>query len=292
MSLPDKTIGIIGLGVVGTSHQLGFSSRGYKVYGYDLYKKTYSGEENKKICFSCPVVFVSVPTPTTEHGRFKAVAIAQVLSDLTYKKYPGVVVIKSTILPEVLHNFIEIHKDLRIVHNPEFLTARTADRDFHRQKAVLLSGSLKDVDEVKEIYEHCLINPKFIISENCKDTAMAKYMANVFFASKISVWNEFYKVCQRHGIDFELSKQMAFEATGWFSKDHTKVPGPDGEFGFGGECFPKDIRAFYTWAKEEGLNTIGGAIETNLQIKEDAEWARTTDENLNEEQRKINERAG
>ena len=55
---------------------------------------------------------------------------------------------------------------------------------------------------------------------------------------------------------------------------HLQVPGPDGNLGFGGSCFPKDIRALIAFAKENNisLNTIEGAWKTNLKVRPQKDW--------------------
>ena len=80
-------------------------------------------------------------------------------------------------------------------------------------------------------------------------------------------------ICEAIGADWEQALE-GFVADGRVGDSHLTVPGPDGKMGFGGSCFPKDINAFMSFAKDIGVNTntINGAWETNLEVRPEEDW--------------------
>ena len=87
--------------------------------------------------------------------------------------------------------------------------------------------------------------------------------------------NEFFQVAQNLGVNWEQSVDGLI-SSGWVNPMHTKVPGPDGNLGFGGKCFPKDINAFINLANEHGIDStvLSAAWNKNLEVREDKNWER------------------
>ena len=103
---------------------------------------------------------------------------------------------------------------------------------------------------------------------------MVKYMTNTFLATKVSFANEMFEICERLGIDYDKVTEYATydERLG---KSHWAVPGPDGHYGFGGSCFPKDINALIDVAKTKldlYPHTLIGAWNTNLEVRPEEDW--------------------
>ena len=98
-------------------------------------------------------------------------------------------------------------------------------------------------------------------------------MNNIFFATKVSVMNEFKQVCEEVGANWEVAVK-GFAADQRIGDSHLNVPGPDGKLGFGGSCFPKDINAFIDFANklDIDLHTIKGAWATNLEVRPEKDW--------------------
>ena len=71
---------------------------------------------------------------------------------------------------------------------------------------------------------------------------MVKYAHNVFGALKVTYFNCIYDLCQKLGMDYEQVRKGVLAST-YINDVHTMVPGPDGKFGYGGKCFPKDVNA-------------------------------------------------
>ena len=102
---------------------------------------------------------------------------------------------------------------------------------------------------------------------------MVKYTTNAFLATKVSFANEMYEICVRSGIDYDKVVEYATydERLG---KSHWAVPGPDGHYGFGGSCFPKDINALINVGLELDMTpqVLMAAWETNLNVRPEEDW--------------------
>ena len=75
------------------------------------------------------------------------------------------------------------------------------------------------------------------------------------------------------GVQWETAVD-GFVRDGRIGHSHLQVPGPDGKFGFGGSCFPKDLRAIIQFAEENGVDmrTLKAAWETNLEVRPERDW--------------------
>jgi UDPglucose 6-dehydrogenase len=98
-------------------------------------------------------------------------------------------------------------------------------------------------------------------------------MNNTFFATKVSLMNEYYRMSQKLDVDWDTAK-YGFVSDGRIADSHLHVPGPDGRLGFGGTCFPKDINALITIGDELGtpMNILKGAWKTNLEVRPEQDW--------------------
>ena len=98
-------------------------------------------------------------------------------------------------------------------------------------------------------------------------------MTNTFLATKVSFANEMYQICQNLGISYEIAKDLLC-LDQRINPGHLQVPGPDGNTGFGGHCFPKDLLAFLNFAKDLGINPamLEATWEKNLEVREDRDW--------------------
>ena len=103
--------------------------------------------------------------------------------------------------------------------------------------------------------------------------ATVKYLTNSFLAVKVSFANEIYNICESLDVDYDKVIEYALydERLG---QSHWAVPGPDGHFGFGGSCFPKDMNALIHLAQTLCIktNTIEGAWNTNLISRPGKDW--------------------
>ena len=98
-------------------------------------------------------------------------------------------------------------------------------------------------------------------------------MNNTFFATKVSVMNEFKLISDKIGADWNKALD-GFASDGRIGDSHLNVPGHDGQLGYGGKCFPKDVNALILFAKnlKIEINTIKGGWDTNLKVRKHKEW--------------------
>ena len=260
-------VGIIGNGFVGEAQAFAFSPIAeIKIYDIDPKRRTHTLEETHNSDF----VFVCVPTPMYSNGDQDTSFIEEVFK---YAKEGPIYILKSTILPGTTRSLSKKHKKLKIVFSPEFLTERTAKLDMLTQSRIVLGSDDKILsDQVKKLYDQRFMN-KHIIQTDSVTAELIKYMNNSFFATKVSIINEFKLICDAVGANWK-DAMYGFSSDGRIGDSHLHVPGPDGKFGYGGTCFPKDVNAIINFAKKHKLqlNTIEGGWKTNLNVREERDW--------------------
>ena len=109
-------------------------------------------------------------------------------------------------------------------------------------------------------------------------------MNNLFFATKVAFLNEMYMMVKE--VDGDWNEAMnGFILDGRIGHSHLSVPGPDGKFGFGGSCFPKDIQALIAFGDELGveMNVLKGAWKTNLKVRPEKDWEQLKGRAVSEE---------
>lgn len=257
-------LGIIGAGFVGGSVIAGFNKN---VDQFVVDPKHNDNTVKDLVNFNPPIVFLCVPTPEKKDGDVDVSFAKSVLKELASEKYTGIVVIKSTITPKHLTKFKKAHSDLRLVYNPEFLTEANAHEDFKNPQMQVLGGRWKDCELVEKAYvKHSSVRICPTFKTDLITASMLKYTINSFLATKVTFFNELYHLYQQSG-----ASQSWEQFTDMLKRDkrigdtHMSVPGPDGQFGFGGHCFPKDTKAFLHYAEGEGikLNLLQTAVNEN-----------------------------
>ena len=261
-------LGIIGKGFVGTAVSDGFS----KAEQYVVDPRISEDNSIDKLVneFNPPLTFVCVPTPPSEDGSVNVDIVTDVLQELDACEYKDIVVVKSTIIPDYLHVFKKSYK-LKIVYNPEFLTEAKAAQDFIDPHMQVLGGKWKDCDTVEKAYNRysdVRVVPTFKV--DLSTASLIKYTINSWLATKVIFFNELHKLQQ------ESSSMVSWnQFTDMLTRDprmgnsHMKVPGPDGEFGFGGHCFPKDTEALlhYAQSKNIKLSLLEKAVNKNKKLR-------------------------
>jgi UDPglucose 6-dehydrogenase len=114
---------------------------------------------------------------------------------------------------------------------------------------------------------------KNIIQTDTTTAELIKYMSNAFFATKISIMNEFKLLSDEVGANWN-DAITGFISDGRIGDSHVNVPGHDGKFGYGGTCFPKDVNSLLYFSEKKGikLNTIYGGWKTNLNVRDCRDW--------------------
>ena len=211
-------------------------------------------------------IIICVPTPTTENGICDASIVASVIDDVPIH-IP--ILIKSTVTPGIAQGFKEIYPDHSICYSPEFLRANSADSDFLSQRYIIIGGEDPECFW-QELFQSAL--PKCKIVHNCteEEACLTKYATNSFLALKTSFFNQIYDICEKTGMDFSVVRQLISQDIR-IGPDHTMVPGPDGDRGWGGHCFPKDTEAFIKWTKviDAPSSLVESAVEYNKKVRKE-----------------------
>lgn len=258
------------MGVVGgaTSEVLG---KAHQIFPYDKYKKQYKNFENLAESES---IFICVPTPMKPSGEIDYSAIYDSLDLLTSIVKQGdkpLVIIRSTAVSGTTDNLEEKYP-FHFVFNPEFLTEKNALQDMlNTNKVIIGANRQEDYEKTKAIYSPLFPKAKYI-HVNRKTAEMIKYVANVTLAGQIAIANEIYQICQSVGVDYETVKNTILldDRIG----RNISVPGPDGDFGFGGKCFPKDINALIYLSRENMYRSylLEEIWRSNLTVRKNKDW--------------------
>lgn len=269
-------IGIIGQGFVGNAVYQKFSSF-YEVFTYDL-DKDKCNSSLSDVIFKCETIFVCVPTPMKKDGSCDTSIIESILGEVDLLvdniEAKRTIIIKSTIPPGTTARFNNRYESLSIVFNPEFLTERNAVADFENQDRIIIGGPRPTTTEVKTIFSK--VFPKaHVIKTDSTHAEMVKYTTNTFLATKISFANEIYQLCGKLNIDYDKVIEYA-TLDDRLGDSHWGVPGHDGDLGFGGHCFPKDLAALLYLSRKYNTtnNVLCATQETNNNVRENRDWER------------------
>jgi len=262
-------IGIIGQGFVGNAVFQKFKSF-FKVYTYDLKKELCNSSFNE-LFQKCRVIFICLPTPMNKDGSCNSSLVKKVLSRLN-KGEKTIVVNKSTIIPGTTENFNKEFKNLQILFNPEFLTERNSIDDFNNQNRIILGGPRNATTKLKQIYSKVFPNA-YVIKTGSTHAEMIKYFTNAFLATKVSFANEMHELCDSLNLDYDKVVEYATLDIR-LGKSHWAVPGPDGDFGFGGHCFPKDLSAIIKMTSDLKTtnNVLKSTKKTNDKLRKNRNW--------------------
>ena len=268
-------IGIIGQGFVGNAVFQKFRNY-YNVYTYDLQAKLCNAT-NEEIFVECDTIFVCLPTPMNKDGSCYTGLVEAELRDLDEKcrfdqNKKKTIIIKSTISPGTTAKWNKQFKNLNVVFNPEFLTEANAVSDYENQNRIILGGPRKATTKLKPIFAK--VFPKAaIIKTDSTYAEMVKYVTNSFLATKVSFANEMYEIC--NGLDIDYDKVIEYaQYDDRLGKSHWSVPGPDGDFGYGGHCFPKDVKALIHVAKKLNVTPtiLTATDDKNFYVRTDKDW--------------------
>lgn len=259
-------VGIIGNGFVGESQAFAFSPVSeVRIFDINPLKATHTLDEVQESDF----VFICVPTPMRKDGSQDISYIENVFNSAAQGP---IYIIKSTVLPGTTAKLIEKYPNLSIIFSPEFLTERTAKLDMITQARIIFGGDQVLTAKVESLFAQRFMNKHFIHME-ATTAELVKYMNNTFFATKVSIMNEFKRLSDALGTDWDKAL-YGFTADSRIGDSHLHVPGPDGRMGYGGTCFPKDVNALVSLARDLNvpLNAIEGGWKTNLEVRPEQDW--------------------
>lgn len=259
-------IGVIGNGFVGEAISFAFSSIS-EMFIYDIDPSRCLNDLGS--VHDCDFVFVCVPTPMFEDGSQDLSYVERAFEKATDTP---IYILKSTVLPGTTERLSKNYPDFKIIFSPEFLSERTAKLDMLTQSRIILGGKFELTERAKILFNK-RFKTKNIIQTDSKTAELTKYMNNTFFATKVSIMNEFKLLCDKIGANWEDAVR-GFVSDGRIGDSHLNVPGHDGKLGYGGTCFPKDINTFLSFSKKHSieLNTISGGWKTNLKVRPEKDW--------------------
>jgi len=261
-------LGIVGKGFVGSAVANGFDQ---SVEQFIVDPKFNTNTIQDLVNFDPRLIFVCVPTPPQEsHYDVDVHYVDDVLKELHNLNYKGVVVVKSTITPDHLTRFKKTYK-LSIVYNPEFLTEANSFDDFLNPSMQILGGKWRDCETVEKAYvKHSSVKTVPTFKTDLITASLIKYTINSWLATKVTFFNELQELFSNSEtkVPWETFTEMLSQDKR-IGDSHMKVPGPDGNLGFGGHCFPKDTKAllYYAKLKKADLSILKTAIDKNSKIR-------------------------
>ncbi len=266
-------IAVIGIGYVGLVVAAGFAENGNDVFCMDVDEKKINsliaglipifepgledlvafnykegrlrfGTDTAEAVKFGEVIFLALPTPPNEDGSADVRAVLNVAEELgKYISENKIIVTKSTVpvgTADLVRERVSIHANapFDIVSNPEFLKEGAAVEDFmHPDRVVIGSRNKHAIEVMQELYAPFLRTGKPFLVMDERSAEMTKYAANSFLAMKISYINEIANLCDACGADVD-NVRIGMGTDERIGMEFL-FPGP----GFGGSCFPKDIRA-------------------------------------------------
>lgn len=182
------------------------------------------------------ITFICVPVPVEDDNTQNLSMVMDCLERIPRGSIP---VIRSTVTPGTIEKLSKMY-DRPIGHLPEFLTERHSLADMFDQKNLYLGYSGSDIfgNDFDRLFPdksitHCLP----------AEAESIKLIHNCFGAMKVTFFNAVFDFCGIRGIDYETVREGILSVTPHINKQHTLVPGPDGNYGYGGKCFPVNIKA-------------------------------------------------
>jgi UDPglucose 6-dehydrogenase len=212
------------------------------------------------------IIFLALPTPEDEDGSADLSYILGVAKDIgkQIKEYK-VIVDKSTvpvgtsdIVKETISN--ETNVEFDVVSNPEFLREGFAVDDFLKPERIIVgSSSEKATKLMQKLYKPFVRSGNPIIIMDERSAELTKYAANSFLATKITFMNEIANFCEKVGADVDMVRA----GMGTDSRIGKRFLFPG--IGYGGSCFPKDVKALFKSGQENGyeFDILKSVIKVN-----------------------------
>lgn len=246
-------IGFIGQGWIGKNYADDFENRHLNVTRYALEEK-YIG--NKDLISTCDIVFIAVPTPTTEAGFDDSI----VRDALTLVGKGKTAVIKSTIVPGTTESIQKQFPDLFVLHSPEFLVELTAAYDAAHPKRNIVGIPVDNEEYQKKAGEVLSILPQapFSTIMSARDAEFVKYAGNCYLFTKVMYMNMLYDLVTEMKGNWDSIREALINDPR-IGESHTQ-PVHKGGRGAGGHCFIKDFEALRRMYDEYVHDAVGSRI--------------------------------
>lgn len=229
----------------------------------DLFKRNMDGgrltftTDAKTAVESSDIVFICVGTPTNEKMEADLTAVEQVAQAVgTHMNGYKIIVNKSTVpvgTAELVSNIISESLtgdyEFDVVSNPEFLREGAAVKDFENPNRIIIGTDSKKAEEtLMSLYRSVARTDRPIMVTGVKTAEIIKYASNTMLATRISFMNQLSHLCEKTGADIKhVSRGMGLDGR----------IGPrflQAGVGYGGSCFPKDVKALIATLKQHGCD--------------------------------------
>jgi UDPglucose 6-dehydrogenase len=304
MTNESKKIGVVGLGYVGLTTALCFASRGLNVVGVDVETSKIDAINSKRLPIHEPgldsilvesiekgftatseiphsdIYFITVGTPSKKDGSVDLQYIEKVSEDIggaiksgEADSYP-LVIVKSTVPPGTARDVVKprverrsgkrVGADIGLCSNPEFLREGSAMGDtLNPDRIIIGEYDKRSGDTLEDLYRNFYEADKMppLIRTSVENAELTKYANNAFLAMKVSFINEMAHMCERIpgadvtvvakgiGLDKRIGERFLNAGLGW-----------------GGSCFPKDVKALIAFSKDIGYKPL--VVSSTLEVNE------------------------
>ncbi|MEQ1723847.1 MAG: nucleotide sugar dehydrogenase, partial [Pseudobdellovibrio sp.] len=229
---------VVGAGNIGLITALCFANKGHRVYCTDidqkkidqlqksesylyepelasLLKKSVSegnisfSHKLSEVISETKIIFIAVGTPNLADGSIDLKAFEGCIQEINDKASdPKTVIIKSTVAPNTNKKLSALYPKHNFISSPEFLREGSAIYDcLHPDRIIIGSDFQQDLELFKNIYKEFNLTENVFIQMNSVTAEMTKYASNIFLAARISLINEFSRMCEKTGADIEMLKQ-------------------------------------------------------------------------------------
>ncbi|MEY3609624.1 MAG: UDP-glucose 6-dehydrogenase YwqF [Bacillota bacterium] len=212
------------------------------------------------------VVLIAVPTPEGANGQIDISSIEEAFSYvLAHGKNGILVLIRSTVLPGTFETLTKMaleknRKDIQIVIIPEFLSQGEALKNISSPSRVIVGTTQSGlVKKIQTLFKYSQKIPYVVTDPS--SAALTKYAANIFLATKVSFINEMSQIAEAVGADI----QDVVKGIGYDPRIGNQFIQPG--VGFGGSCFPKDLKALKYLATKHQIN--GSMLDATMAINQD-----------------------
>ena len=229
--------------------------KNYKTGDLNFTTELKKGLDNSNICF------IAVGTPMGEDGSADLKYVLEAAKEIGQKVSHDLIVVNKSTVPvgtakKVKRTIIEELKkrcvtyNIHVISNPEFLKEGSAVADFMRPDRVVIGSDDKNVIQImKELYAPFTTNHERFITMDVCSAEMTKYAANAMLATRISFMNEMANICEKVGADINhVRNGIGSDSRIGYSFLYAGC-------GYGGSCFPKDVKALIKTADDHGYDS-------------------------------------
>jgi UDPglucose 6-dehydrogenase len=221
------------------------------------------------------LVFISIYSPTLVDFTVDASGIYDSFTRLAAINYQGVVIVKSTLPPDITNDLSVKFPSLKYIYSPEFLREATWEMDAITPVMIVLAGGIDVCNYVQTIYEnHSNVwnTVRYIKYLSYRQASLFKYAINAYLASKVVFMNQLNSVFneQLEGNHLGTDWDGFTEALGLddrIGSSHLQVPGNMCQYGYGGNCFPKDVNALIGIDKNSHMSVLRETAEANTKLR-------------------------